>query len=415
MHIRQNNANGALLFVVGLNATRDFLSSNKVKSAMRCFYFFLLIRIYLAQFLNATDIGSYPFSGSQQWVSVHRIVYETPISLTNKVTYPAQALVFSPMQTKQAEKEKEKKQQYAILYMHPTAGVSCQCSTVLNGTLQDKINNVPSLQDFITLGYTVVEPDYYGFVCPQTHPYLIGAAEALSVLYAMKALHIWKPYQYSTYINIYGFSQGGQVTLWTQHLAKHIAPELSILVAGAISPPTNLSSLIHFSLQSYPGKYLASLGLFSWPIYYPELHLNQIVLPNKVGNVQDVVKVCVLDPNPEGNLQLLPLLGLNDWLKQDPTQHPFWLMRMEENSVPPIISSETLVFQGQQDELVKWQVTQAWAHSVPAGSPFTFYLEKDSNHHSVMVQALPIIVRKFHAAFQKVALQTTHMNDIHDL
>lgn len=355
--------------------------------------------MYGGKLLSVEHLGTSKFPGSTNYVEMDRILYVTQVK---NQWVAARTLVFSPVSLE----SKKGHQHFLVFYAHPTVGIACKCSIANNGTNEDKIANVPSLQDFISIGVSVVVPDYYGFVCEQQHPYLVGPVVAMSILDAIRSVRNWKSGSYSNSVCGYGWSQGGHAVLWTQTVAPQYAPELKLLIISAISPPTNLYDLIERNLRSLPGKYLTILGLVSWPNYYPELSTSQLVSRKKLGAVEHISQVCILTPTPEKNLALLPLLTLGkNWLIQNPTQDQRWSSQLYANSPPPQVSpgSQLLVFQGKEDDLVYWNVTQTWAKSVQG--PIEFFLYETLNHRTVIPSAMAITIPKMIESFQKVIVQ----------
>ena len=332
-------------------------------------------------------------------VAIYRLLYWTMPDPNNNKLAPARTLVFQPVQYQNS---------FLVFYAHPTIGINCKCSISNNGTNLNKINSVPALSTFISLGYTVIEPDYYGFICEenQIHPYLVGYPVATSILDAIRTVAFrWFPEKnvfVSNQIFGFGWSQGGHAILWTQALAPVYAPEFNIAVAGAIAPPTFLSLLVNRNLGIIPGKYLTILGLYSWPTYYSFLSQNQLVIPKKRRQVDQLANVCILT-SPEKNWQLFPLLTLgrsSNWLKQNPTTHPLWDKMLIENTPPLQVFTHLFVFQGKKDDLVLWNVTQAWVQSLP--KEISFYLYDNENHRSVIQQAMPILIYAFESIKIKI-------------
>jgi hypothetical protein len=334
-------------------------------------------------------------------VQIDRLTYTTYVTFPDPgIVRTATTLIFTPADIPSS---------FLAFYAHQTVGTVCSCAISRNGTNQDKIANVPNLVDLLALGITVIEPDYYGFDCPDIQPYLVLSAVANSIIDAIYAVRNWKSV-YAPYIVGYGWSQGGHAVLALQQYMKFV-PDLRVLVAAAIAPPTNLTALIDYNLKSLPGKYLSVLGIYSWPTFYPELNMTQLVNEKKVGTVSHIAQLCVLKPNPESNSEFVPLLKLwrnANWLRlTSPTQQPLWLRRMQENSASSLLTEgiQVLVFQGKKDSLVQWQVTQQWVSQTQqqpgnGGNAVQFFLKDDETHNSIKKFAMPIIIQHFISALQ---------------
>lgn len=360
--------------------------------------------------INVNRLGVTKVPKSNLYTEIDSITYLTDPGNGNSILKPATALVFTPLNLVQSNSNLY----FLVFYAHQTVGTVCDCAISKNGTLENKMENVPSLVDWIALGITVVEPDYYGFVCPEIQPYLVIEAVAASIIDSIRAIRNWKPGTYSNSFAGYGWSQGGHAVLATQgHMNS--APELQMLSAAAIAPPTNLSALIDFNLHSHAGRYLTVLGIFSWPSYYSELTMSQIVKTSMIPTVSRIAQLCVLEPSPEKNIKFLPLLSLRNNMKwlvyPSPTQNPLWAQRLYQNSPPPLIGpvQELLVFQGKKDDLIDWHVTSNWVRETVENvanshASLQFYLTEDNTHNSIQSVAMPIIIDKFVEAFQKLTM-----------
>ena len=403
------------------------------------FYFFCVNGIeqfnneqnYPGKLIKTEFLGWETFSSSSSSayksrteVNIYRLQYLTIIKNQYNV---AQTLVFSlRLNNLLWPASIQKLPPFLVVYAHPTYGANCHCSFSHNGTNQNKMNSIPFLQSYIEAGLTIIVPDYYGFICAyhQFHPYLIGVPAAHSILDAIRVVkNDFSNYYFSKYISGYGWSQGGHVILWTQQEAPNYAPELELLIIGAIAPPTFLPLLIPLTLNSLAGKYLTILGMFSWPLYYPELNIDQLIYPIRKNAVNRVSQVCVLDPNPEKNLELLPLLFLGPrWLKQLPTQNPLWNKRLMENSPSPHLSSPItttatptlFIFQGKNDPLINWNVTTYWVEQALQSQSYNnnnnnnnklhFYLDSKANHSSIKEIAMPILFEAIMNRFLSIQL-----------
>ena len=66
----------------------------------------------------------------------------------------------------------------------------------------------------------------------------------------------------------WGHSQGGHAVLFVGQIAASYAPDLSLLGVAAVSPPTDLETLLQENLPDGTGRILASYAVWSWSHVY---------------------------------------------------------------------------------------------------------------------------------------------------
>lgn len=128
-------------------------------------------------------------------------------------------------------------------------GASTQLMHSTNLTIKDDV------QRYLKKGYTVVVPDYFGHgVEGQSivHPYLEGPSLGRSVLDAVRAARALPSSPVSgNKLMMEGFSQGGQATLWAQHLAASYTPEIQFDVIRAGGATVDMDDTVGRVANSY--------------------------------------------------------------------------------------------------------------------------------------------------------------------
>jgi pimeloyl-ACP methyl ester carboxylesterase len=87
----------------------------------------------------------------------------------------------------------------------------------------------------------VLRTDYQGLGTPGVHQYLVGAAEARSVLDIVRAARRLHP-RLSRRVVLAGHSQGGHAALWAAALAPAWTPELRVRGTVALAPASHIAT-----------------------------------------------------------------------------------------------------------------------------------------------------------------------------
>ena len=109
----------------------------------------------------------------------------------------------------------------------------------------------------------------------------------------MRATGQLLPDEVSNTVAIYGQSQGGHATLWAAQLAPTYAPEMHVVGAAAMAPPTDLWVLLQHDAAEPQGIVLTALALTSWSTLYPQAKLSEIVHDTAVPFVDNLAQRCV--------------------------------------------------------------------------------------------------------------------------
>lgn len=176
------------------------------------------------------SVADYTLDELDEASAIQVMTYRMP-SVSNQMVSTT-ALVFYPQTPKPSDGWR------IVLWAHGTVGVADACAPSRNPI---GANFKVSLKRLLAAGYLVVAPDYEGLGTPGIHPYLNLKSEALSCLYAIKALKE----RYSSDLQgdwmSSGQSQGGQASLGVAEYAQE-DPTYKGTIAGA--PGSNLGKII---------------------------------------------------------------------------------------------------------------------------------------------------------------------------
>ncbi len=166
-----------------------------------------------------------------------------------------------------------------IIWATGTAGFQDSCAPSRNGLyrLDGRPARIPGIERLLAQGYVVVASDYQGSGTPGPTEYLQGAPQAMASFDVARAARNFAYAGAGTDIGIYGFSQGGQTSLWAAHVAEEYAPEFRIVGIAPIAPASR-----HLYLSFYDLDIPANSGYFisrmaGLQIGHPELSLRDIL------------------------------------------------------------------------------------------------------------------------------------------
>jgi pimeloyl-ACP methyl ester carboxylesterase len=277
-----------------------------------------------------------------------------------------------------------------VAWAHGTTGVVDRCAPSLVYP-DGGADRIPELARFLGQGAIVVTTDYPGLGTPGIHPYLVGVSEGRAVLDSIRAGRAFTNESDDAKAVVYGHSQGGHAVLFAAELADQYAPDIDLVGAAAMAPPTNLATLMTADQGEAAGVVLTSLAITSWSKYYPDTHASDIVKTLYLPAVAGIGRTCIA--TNEESLPTLPdVLTLRDrFLKGNPTTNPAWHPHFVENSpVNPIRDMPLLVAQGLIDDLVRPEVTEEYvAQQCKDGVNVTLQKYPKAGHFSLRTIAAP--------------------------
>jgi dipeptidyl aminopeptidase/acylaminoacyl peptidase len=277
-----------------------------------------------------------------------------------------------------------------IAWAHGTTGVADRCAPSLVYP-DGGASRVPELTRFLAQGAIVVTTDYPGLGTPGIHPYLVGASEGRAVLDSIRAARAFTNEADDAKAVVYGHSQGGHAVLFAAEIAEGYAPDVDLVGAAAMAPPTDLAELMEADQGEAAGVVLTSLAITSWSKYYPDTHARDIVKTIYLPAVADVGRTCIA--TNEESLPTLPdVLTLRDrFLKGNPTTNSAWHPHFVANSPATTIrGTPLLVAQGLIDDLVRPEVTEEYVdRQCQDGADVTLRTYPKAGHFSLRTIAAP--------------------------
>lgn len=272
---------------------------------------------------------------------------------------------------------------------HGTTGVAAKCAPSLSATpFADGAG--AALEQMVTRhGFAAVTSDYVGLGTRDTHPYLIGDAEARNVLDAARAVQQFSELRTTTDTVVWGHSQGGQGSLWTGQIAESYAPELTVVGIAAFAPAADLYGLAEVNKNDAPGKTVSAYIAATWNTLYPELELQSQLTPGSAGPVTKIQNLCF---NGKDVLAAI-LRGTqvpNQIFPDSLLAGKFGHLLKEQTPVGPF-PAPVLVAQGLADPLVKPAQQRAWvAGRCAAGEEIDYRTFPGLDHLSLVAADSPL-------------------------
>lgn len=228
-----------------------------------------------------------------------------------------------------------------IAWAHGTTGLGDTCAPSINA-------EGDQLADALTsFGFAVVATDYEGLGTPGTHPYVVGASEAHSVLDSVRAVQ-QMDLPVTTEWVAFGHSQGGHAAMFTAQLQPTYAPELELIGTVAGAPPSQMSdlgdSLVGGDFQGY--LVMTSAGLAA---AYPDIDLTEVFTDLALDQLDVVEAGCTGDI-----FEVYNSLAYEDITKvDDPFALPTWgpaIEAQDTNQLP--VLQPLLIIHGGEDEQI---------------------------------------------------------------
>ena len=266
-----------------------------------------------------------------------------------------------------------------VLWLHGTTGFMDDCSP----SNPDQGDGYTAGMLLASQGYLVVAPDYIGLSgdgIPSTtfHSYLVGEATALASWDAVRAADRLLPDITSTVtpngqVVIWGGSQGGHATLFTERYWPHYAPEFDVVAAVPLIPPSNLVGQAEAAMSSFSGAtvlltaaFIAHSRWYGFENLLPEILTD--TEPNKLASTLPGLMDTTCDVDDDlfevDSVDDVYLPDFTDaMLNRDWEGYEQWKCAMLENSlhatsVPRASDTPMLYVLSQEDDLVALSVEQ---------------------------------------------------------
>jgi pimeloyl-ACP methyl ester carboxylesterase len=167
-----------------------------------------------------------------------------------------------------------------IVWNHGTSGAQDGCAPSRTDLSSPRgMSRVPALDALLARGYIVAMSDYQGLGTPGPPEYLNGPSQGKAALDVARAARTFAPARAGTRVGMYGFSQGGQTSLWAAYLASTYAPELQLVGIIPVAPAARHLDLSFYDLRipQNAGYFIARMAGLA--VGHPDVRLRDILTP----------------------------------------------------------------------------------------------------------------------------------------
>jgi len=264
-----------------------------------------------------------------------------------------------------------------VVWGHGTTGLADQCTPSTNQAVF-WAEARDAVAELLRRGWTVAAPDYPGLGTPQPHPYLIGAAEARSMIDSVRAARSLDPSLTTDYV-IDGHSQGGQGALFANQMATGYDGNLVLRGTASIAPVSGIEQLAAL-IPGTPGQGYLVMGLYGLNAVEPSFD------PTAVLGTQAQQRLPVLQ---SGCLEeiLAAYAGLTGGQLLTSGRLPAsWVAKLVQYDEPvqTPLTAPVMIVQGTADQSVPKFLTDELRERLPAGHT---YLEIENGTHDSAVTA----------------------------
>ena len=269
-----------------------------------------------------------------------------------------------------------------VSWAHPTTGVApvCAPSRTIGGT-----SLIPGLHGLLAAGDVIAAADYPGLGVENPSSYLIGAAEAHSVLDAARAARDLVGAEAGPDLLLWGHSQGGQAALFAAQEQRAYAPELRLQAVAVAAPASDLAALLRDHRHDVSGVTIGSYAYSAYASAY-DLQLDAILSPDGIAATPSMTRLCLLSQVGAIHAVAKPLVGR--YTIADPGTTDPWASFLAENTPGGArVGVPILVAQGLKDALVDPAVTTAFVGRLCAAGERVRYLRLPDDTHGVVALA----------------------------
>lgn len=272
-------------------------------------------------------------------------------------------------------------QRDVVLWNHPTAGAADSCAPSRTSMTNSPFR-VPGMQVLIAQGNVVVASDYVGLGVPGPAYYMAGQPNARASLDMLRVAQKLPEANTSNRFVMYGWSQGGQTTMWAESIAKSYAPEFTGMGAALIAPAVRIREL---TLRSMTQTSLAGYVISTLPgikAYVPELKYGDFLttegleqFPAMADGCFDVWSTASTVQNPYQPNALVP-------------GSPWWNAMTAVDNFSPSGSMPFVIYQGAEDDTTPVNLTLNERQALcSAGSAVEYIQFPGLGHGSVVPEA----------------------------
>ena len=311
---------------------------------------------------------------------------------------PASGMVVAPKQTE------AKTVHPVVSWQHGTTGAARGCAPSLapnpvrelaqRGEFVIDIG-IPFLEDWLAKGYAIVAPDYAGLGSNAVHRYVVGEDAGRDVHNLLRAARTISEAGIGEDVSLFGWSQGGQATLFAGEIGTAYAPENKIRSVVALAPastilkPDDVINAFFKAKLPYP--------LLLGQSYLDAYKLNKNLFTAEGQKLLEAAqKTCVV--GVFGDVAKAERPAVTD----NVTDHKDWVEAMKRNNAGfTRIEALVSVFQGLEDKIVPPADTKDYAERAKAiGTDVSVIWVEKAGHRDLFDAKKDEIIDKVVAGFK---------------
>ena len=294
-----------------------------------------------------------------------------------------------------------------VIWNHGTAGTEDSCAPSRNDLLlappldgdrlaNDGESRVPALTALLGRGYVVAMSDYQGLGTPGGTEYLNGPTQGMAALDVARAARALVAGGMGDTVGMYGFSQGGQTSLWAAHLAPEYAPELRLVGVVATAPAARQLALSFYDLDIPENSGYFVSRMAGLAVGRPDVRLRDMLTPAGLE---------LLDAQTWDCFEIFrQAIGMTEPYAYPEALEPgtAWRALLEANDafLPIDGAIPVLVIQGDADVDVGVELTRDVVEDLCAGGSVVEYHEFPGvGHLDMNIQAAPLMADWFDGRF----------------
>lgn len=323
----------------------------------------------VTEFYDSGDVSSLPVgslirkesieapAGASAW----RVLYVS--ERWNGEHVPASGMVIVPKQTG------AKTLRPVVSWQHGTTGTARGCAPSLAPNPARELLQrgeyvidigIPFLEDWLAKGYAVVAPDYAGLGSNTVHRYVVGEDAGRDVHNLLRASRTITEAGIGEDVSLFGWSQGGQATLFAGEIGATYAPENKVRSVVALAPASTILKPDDVINAFFKAK-------LPYPLLLGQSYMDAYKLDKNLFTaagqklLEAARKTCVVGVFGEVAKAEGPAVTDNV------TDHKDWVEAMKRNNAGfTRIEAPVSVFQGLQDKIVPPDDTQDYAERAKA-------------------------------------------------
>ena len=291
-----------------------------------------------------------------------------------------------------------------VVWNHGTAGSQDACAPSRNNVyMASGATRVPALEDLLARGFVVAMSDYQGLGTPGAAEYLNGPSQGKAALDVARAARSFAPAAAGARVGMYGFSQGGQTSIWAASIAAKYAPELQLVGIVPVAPAARHLDLSFYDLgiPQNAGYFISRMAGLA--VGHPEVKLRDVLTPAGLE---------MLDANSWGCFEIFgAAAGMTEPYARKDALLPgtSWRRLLDANDafMPLPVSVPILMFQGDRDVDVPVAQIRELRRDICAQRGQLEYREaRGVNHMDMNTQSAPLVADWFDARFKGEVART---------